>query len=197
MKTKRRFLFNVLSYIILALGVTLGYWGISTTLFYFVIEASISRGIAAYWFKQRGRKRIGIKGALSRGIGVGLITLNFVFILTTLAGESHFSKDPDQSPRLDFFISMLVLTWPLIVYKTITTYLLLKDADKVQIEKTAWEEAIHSIMSIFIAFVLTLIFLRLIDINHKLVIICTLIIGRILFDVYLFRTVLGLKIKKS
>ena len=197
MKSKQRFWLNILSYLILIGGVATGYWGISTTLFYFVIEAIISCSLAGYWFKKRGKKPAGIPGAIGAGIGAAMLTTMFTFYLCLFANELSYEIYASESPRLAFFIEMIILAWPLIIYKGITTYLALKPLDEKQLENDVWNEAIQSVMTIFFTFILTIFLIKLQVFSNALLIIICVLIAKIVFDLYLHREILGLSVAKK
>jgi hypothetical protein len=197
MRSKQKFWLNLLSYLALFIGVLYEYWGIATTLFYFVIESSINCGIAAYWFKRDGKKKAGIIGSLAGGFGAAILTLNFAYMLSFIAKDVSFDIANHDSPRLAFFIEMLIYTWPLIIYKGVSSYLIFRKLDKIETEKQAWSEAIHSIMSIFIAFGLTIVMVKVAKIDRNIIVLSAILIARILFDLYLYREILGMKVKKK
>lgn len=197
MKTKKSFILNIFSYLLLIVGVYLEFWGIAPTLFYFVIEATISCGIAGYWFKRTPASHAGISGAIGGGFGGATLTILFTFYLSSISNDFQFDPLNDTPRILQFLSNMIQLAWPLIILKAITTYIDYRDTDWREIELQSWNIAIHSIMSIFLSFAITVIILSSIEINHSATVIGSLLISRVIFDIYLYRTVLGLQLPEK
>lgn len=196
MKTKKSFVFNILSYLLLIAGVYFDFWGIASTLFYFVIEATINCGIAGYWFKRTPSSHAGISGAIGGALGGAALTTLFTFYLTVMSNEMHFDPLNDSPKIIQFLWFIIQVTWPLIIVKSITSYIEYKGANSKEIEEHSWNIGIHSIMSTFLSFAITLIVLSCIEINHTAIVIASLLVSRIIFDLYLYRAVLGLKLKR-
>jgi len=167
-------------------------------LFYFAIDASIYAGIGGYWYRPSRKKvKAGYPAALAAGFGALLMTSQFAYFLSRMAGEHYILIQNSERPQFDLFVAVIVTSWPLFIYKAIMVYLTFRKMDRKTIETESWENAIHSIMSVFLSFAITLFVLSLIEINHSATVISSLLISRVIFDIYLYRTVLGLQLPEK
>ena len=200
MKSKIHFYFNVLGYLALSIGCILGYWGVATALFYFVIEIGVNSVVTAFVWKVDGKKKRTFPILLAGGVMVYLGAI-FATFLAVFAGEKDFFYvdwiDPETKPYVKFLIVMSVKTYPLIIYRSAIAIYEVWKLPRIELENKIFSELIHNILSLLGIFVLTYLLMMITGQSSVVWILISIIIFRILLDLYLYRSVLGWKKSKQ
>ena len=189
MKSRKHLVLNILSYLALIVGVSTGYWGVSSVVFYFCIEIAINTVLAAFFFKDnQGQRRI--IGVLGAGVFMQFVALSAGLFTSILSGEMFYVSGEYNERLLAYAVSMLRFTWPIIVLRLVGVIYEVYSTDKKRFEERIFAELIHNVLSLMGVMLLCLILFTVTKITSPVWAIFGIITFRTLLDLYLYRSVM-------
>lgn len=196
MKPKTALLYELISLCILTAACFIGYFSISSTLFYFSAEAFVlSVSLAIFYGRTNRGDRV--SSIIVATLVLSAITFFSAYLPSIWSGDFVADLDSEMHSTKQYLYEMFYITWPLIVFKGIYSWYGTLKMDRNSKESELFTGLVIAVFTSFGIGIICLFLFELAENSGNAIVLFSIVLSRILVAFYRHKQIIRSVVFKS